>query len=99
MRMKLTLKPKIKKKQTKRKSSTLLRRNTKNVDYYRDNLIIISSDSKNHCEAASEFLDCEIIEEETDEEILSEDYSSSETSDTENSEIENGEVYSDTENL
>ena len=89
-------KPKIQKKQTRKKSS--LGRNTKNVDFYRDNLIINSSDSQNHGETASEFVECETIEEDTDEEFSSEDNSFTEISETEDSEIENGKVSSDTEN-
>ena len=95
----VVLKPKIKMKQTRKKSSKVKGRNTKNVDFYRDNLIIINSDDKDQNETASELLACESIEEDTEEEFESENNSSSEIFETEDSESENGEVCSDTENL
>ena len=77
------MKTKIKKKQTRKKSS--IGSNTKNVNFYRDNLIINSSDSQNHGETTSELFECETMEEDTDEEFSSEDNSSSEISETEDS--------------
>ena len=90
------LKPKTKKKKSRRKSSH--RRNTKNLDFYKDNLIIVNSDSQMHGETVNKLLECEAIEEDSDEEISSDSSSSSEMIETEDSETESGEIGSDIEN-
>ena len=70
---------------------------TKNEEYYRKNIIIVTADVQCMNEESSELLKHETKEDYSDEEYLSEEVSSSIDSETESSENENGEVCSDIE--
>ena len=78
--------PRIIKKKTMKKNNIVKGRHTKNVDFYRGNLVMINSESM--------FLDGTVND---SNEELSTEVSSSEESYLEDSETENGEVYSDIE--